>query len=161
LVPILWVFVRDREGTHRDEYFYSTNAGLSTRQTIEFDTGRKNIETTFQKVRSCLHLGTAGGWCRRTVIRVTPCWFGLDSMVASLDNELPAARRVGAIRSPGKTGLTLSDALTALRRWIWADGVFHRSVAGRTSKNSHSHCASSCTRLLTRRRRAVKVHLSS
>jgi hypothetical protein len=130
LVPILWVFVRDREGTHRDEYFYSTDAGLSTRQVIEFYTGRWNIETTFQEVRSCLHLGTAGGWCRRTVIRVTPCLFGLYSIVASLYNELPAARRVGAIRWLGKTGVTFSDALTAVRRRIWADGVFAQVRGG-------------------------------
>ena len=29
LVPILWVFVRDREGTHRDEYFYTTDVALA------------------------------------------------------------------------------------------------------------------------------------
>src|SRR5262249_26375341 len=27
LVSIRWVFVRDREGTHRDEYFYTTDVG--------------------------------------------------------------------------------------------------------------------------------------
>jgi hypothetical protein len=130
LVPILWVFVHDREGTHRDEYFYTTDVGLSAAQVIGYYTGRWNIETTFQEVRSCLHLETARGWCRTTVLRVTPCLFGLYSVVASLYNELPACRRVGAITWPGKTGVTFSDALTAVRRWLWSDGVLAQAGGG-------------------------------
>jgi hypothetical protein len=130
LVPILWVFVRDRDGTHRDEYFYTTDLGLSARQIIEYYTGRWNIETTFQEVRSGLHLETARGWCRATVLRITPCLFGLYSVVALLYNELPRSRRVGAINWPGKTGVTFSDALTAVRRWLWSDGVFARVQGG-------------------------------
>jgi DDE superfamily endonuclease len=129
-VPIRWVFARDREGTHRDEYFYTTDVGLGVRQVIESYTGRWNIETTFQEVRSCLHLGTASGWCRRTVLRVTPCLLGLYSVVASLYDELPAGQRTGAITWPGKTGVTFSDALTAVRRWIWSQGGFARVRGG-------------------------------
>ena len=131
LVPILWVFVRDREGTHRDEYFYTTDVALGARPVIGYYTGRWNIETTFQEARSCLHLETARGWCRATVLRVTPCLFGLYSVVASLYNELPTSRRVGAITWPGKTGVTFSDALRAVRRWLWADGVLAQ-VGGRS-----------------------------
>jgi hypothetical protein len=45
LVPIRWVFVRDREGMHRDEYFYTTDKGMSVGQVIGHYTGRWNIET--------------------------------------------------------------------------------------------------------------------
>jgi hypothetical protein len=64
------------------------------------------------------------------VLRVTPCLFGLYSVVALLYNQLPAGRRVGAITWPGKTGVTFSDALTAVRRWLWSDGVFARVEGG-------------------------------
>jgi DDE superfamily endonuclease len=130
LVPIFWVFVRDREGTHRDEYFYTTDVMLGGRQVIASYTGRWNIETTFQEVRSCLHLETVRGWCRTTVLRGTPCLFGLYSVVASLSNELPAARRTVAISWPGKTAVTFSDALAVVRRWVWSDGVFSRVHGG-------------------------------
>lgn len=130
LVPILWVFVRDRDGTHRDEYFYTTDLSLDARRIIKYYTGRWNIETTFQEVRSGLHLETARGWCRATVLRITPCLFGLYSVVACLYQELPRSRRVGAITWPGKTGVTFSDALTAVRRWLWSDGVFARVQGG-------------------------------
>ena len=134
LVPILWVFVRDRDGTHRDEYFYTTDPGLSVRQVIAYSTGRWNIETTFQEVRSCLHLETARGWCRTTVLRGTPCLFGLYAVVASLYNELPTARRIVAISWPGKRAVTFSDALAAVRRWVWSDGVFSPVNGGLTVK---------------------------
>ena len=132
LVPILWVFVRDREGTHRDEYFYTTDVRLGARQVIASYTGRWNIEITFQEVRSCLHLETARGWCRTTVLRGTPCLFGLYSVVATLYNELPTARRIVAISWPGKRAVTFSDALAAVRRWVWSDGVFSRVHGGPT-----------------------------
>jgi hypothetical protein len=130
LVSIRWVFVRDREGTHRDEYFYTTDVGMSVEQLIGYYTGRWNIETTFEEARSCLHLEATCGWCRETVLRVTPCLFGLYSVVASLYSELPASRRVGAIEWPGKTGVTFSDALAAVRRWVWAEGVFAQVEGG-------------------------------
>ena len=33
-MPIRWVFVRDRDGTHRDEYFYTTDPALDVRRII-------------------------------------------------------------------------------------------------------------------------------
>jgi len=132
LVPILWVFVRDRAGTHRDEYFYTTDVTLGAREVIASYTGRWNIETTFQEVRSCLHLETARGWCRTTVLRGTPCLFGLYSVVVSLYNELPKARGIMAISWPGKTAVTFSDALAVVRRWVWSDGVFAGAQGGST-----------------------------
>jgi hypothetical protein len=59
-----------------------------------------------------------------------PCLFGLYSVVALLDQERPKGRRVGAIHWPGKAGVTFSDALTAVRRWLWSDGVFARVQGG-------------------------------
>ena len=34
LVPIRWVFVHDRDGTHRDEYFYTTDPALAAAEII-------------------------------------------------------------------------------------------------------------------------------
>jgi hypothetical protein len=130
LVPIRWAFVRDREGTHRNEYFYTTDPVMGVAQLIGYYTGRWNIETTFEETRSCLHLEATCGWCRQTVLRVTPCVFGLYSVVALLYNQLPADRRVRAIEWPGKVGITFADALTAVRRWVWAEGVFRRVQGG-------------------------------
>lgn len=124
LVPLRWVFVRDRTGTHRDEYFFTTDATLTPAQIIGLYGGRWNIETTFQECRSSLGLETTRGWGRATVLRAAPCLFGLYSVVALLYHVLPSEHRTGAVTWPGKTGITFSDALAAVRRRIWADGIF-------------------------------------
>jgi hypothetical protein len=129
LVPIRWVFVHDATGTHRDEYLLTTAPGLSPGQVVATYCGRWNIETTFQESRSCLGLETTRGWCRSTVLRAAPCLFGLYSVIAVLFHSLPASKRAGGVSWPGKATVTFSDALTAVRRWVWAEGVFPQARA--------------------------------
>jgi hypothetical protein len=46
----------------------------------------------------------------------------------ALYHRLPDDRRAGAVRWPGKAGVTFSDALTAGHRWLWADAVFPQAA---------------------------------
>ena len=125
LVPIRWVFVHDRDGTHRDEYFFSTDPQMTAQATIETFTGRWSIETTFQELRAYLGLETTRGWCKNTVRRAAPCLFGLYSVIALLYAQLPANRtRSAVIDWPGKTDRTFSDAITAVRRDLWVTWAF-------------------------------------
>src|SRR5436853_627460 len=65
------------------------------------------------------------GWSRSTVLRVGPCLFGLYTVVVYLYAELP--RRFAGVRVvdwPGKQDVTFSDAITAVRRWLWQEWVF-------------------------------------
>jgi hypothetical protein len=118
------VFVRDRQGTHRDEYFYTTDPSLTPAALVGYYTGRWNIETTFQEARSCLGLETTRGWCAGTVLRAAPCLLGLYTAVALLYQALPESKRCGAVAWPGKSGVTFSDALAAVRRWLWQEWIF-------------------------------------
>jgi hypothetical protein len=125
LVPVLWIFVRDLTGTHRDEYFFTTDLDMTPRALIETYTGRWNIETTFQEMRSYLGLETTRGWSRNTVLRAAPFLFVLYTVVAWLYAELPARyARLRAVDWPGKRDVTFSDAITAVRRWLWVEWVF-------------------------------------
>jgi DDE superfamily endonuclease len=125
LVAVRWVFVHDLSGTHRDEYFFTTEPTMSPEMVIATYTGRWNIETTFQEARSYLGLETTRGWSRDTVLRVSPCLFGLYTVVAYLYAELPARyRRERVVDWPGKCDVTFSDAITAVRRWLWVEWVF-------------------------------------
>jgi hypothetical protein len=129
LVPVRWVFVRDRSGTHRDEYFFTTDVTMSPRAVIETDTGRWNIETTFQEARSYLGLETTRGRVRNTVLRAEPSLLALYTLVVWLYAELPLRyRRVHAVVWSGKVDVTFSDAITAVRRYLWVEGVF--SISG-------------------------------
>ena len=92
---------------------------------IETYVGRWNEETTFQEMRSYLGLETTRGWKERTVLRAAPCWFGMYTVVAGLYSQLPKryARERG-VEWAGKQDITFSDAITAVRRWLWVELVF-------------------------------------
>jgi len=127
LVPVRWVYVQDRTGTHRDDYLYSTDTTLTARQIIEIYTGRWNIETTFQEARSYLGLGSTRGWGRSTVLRAEPCLLGLYTVVAWLYHQLPSnLQEDGQVVWLGKDTLTFSDAITVVRRWLWQEWVLAR-----------------------------------
>src|SRR5262249_60586274 len=116
---VLWVFVHELSGTHRDEYFFTTDLTLSAREVIETYAARWNEETTFQEMRSYLGLETTRGWKEKTVLRAAPCLFGLYTVVACLYSRLPKRYARGrAVAWAGKTGGTFSDAITAVRRWL-------------------------------------------
>jgi hypothetical protein len=125
LVPVRWVFVHDLTGTHRDEDFFTTDVAMSPAAVIATYTGRWNIETTFQEVRSYLGLETTRGRCRNPILRAEPGLFVLYTVVVGLYAELPArSRRVRAVDGPGKSDVTFSEAITAVRRWLWVEWVF-------------------------------------
>lgn len=123
LVPLRWVFVHDRTGTHRDEYFFTTDPDLPPAAVVGLYTGRWNIETTFQELRCHLGLETTRGWCQKTVLRLAPCLFGLYTVVAVLYSLLPAFQRCAVVQWRGKDTIAFSDALGAVRRWLWTEGV--------------------------------------
>lgn len=68
LVPLRWVFVEDRTGTYRDEYFFTTDITLTPHQIIEAYTGRWAIEVTFEEVREHVGLESTRGHCARTIL---------------------------------------------------------------------------------------------
>jgi len=132
LVAIRWVFVHDLTGTHRDDYFFTTDVGMTPKTIVETFTRRWSIETTFQEMRAYLGLETTRGWSEKTVLRAAPCLFGLFSVVALLYARLPAKQtrtdpsrlRTCFLAWPGKADRTFSDAMTAVRRWLWVNWVF-------------------------------------
>ena len=125
LVEVRWVYVHDRTGTHRDSYLFSTDPTMTPARVIETYTGRWSIETMFQEMRAYLGLETTRGWSRATVLRAAPCLFGLYSVVALLYAALPAAATAeGAMTYRGKAEVTFSDAIGAVRRRLWQEGVF-------------------------------------
>lgn len=120
LVAVRWVYVHDCTGTHRDEYFFTTDLTMSATQVVECYTQRWSIETTFQECRAYLHLESTKGYCQHTVLRCTPCLFGFYTLVVLLYVQLPASARTrGAVVWQGKSTVTFSDMMACVRRAIW------------------------------------------
>jgi hypothetical protein len=81
LVDVRWVYVHDGTGTHRDEDFLTTEMTLKPPPSVEGDTPRGSVETTCQECRAYLKLESTQGDGQHTVLRLTPCWFGLYTTV--------------------------------------------------------------------------------
>ncbi len=125
LVEVSWVFVHDLTGTHRDEYFYTTDMSMRSNEIVEAYTMRWSIETTFQESREYLHLESPKCHSKNTVLRTTPSLFSLYTVVVLLYLNLPAkAKQKVAILWDGKQTLTFSDMIVAVRREIWIQWVF-------------------------------------
>jgi hypothetical protein len=121
LVPIRWVFVHDCQGTHRDEYFYTTDTSLSGPQIISWFTSRWPIETTFQEMRAHLGFETPRQHVAKSVLRMAPCLLGLFSMVCLIFAEYTRRYSVHIENRPCymKSEPTFSDAITTVRRLLW------------------------------------------
>jgi hypothetical protein len=136
LVEVRWVYVHDKSGTHRDEYFFSTDVSLTAQMIVETYVRRWNLETTFQEMRSYLGLETTRGWKKETVLRVEPCLFGLYSVVVCLHRQLPAKyKQSRGVDWEGKEGMTFSDAMTGVRKWLWKEWVFRAAGHGAAFEN--------------------------
>jgi hypothetical protein len=126
LVELRWVYVEDREGTHRPEYFFSTNPQMPLKQIVEYYTLRWAIEVTFEEIRLHLGLGTTRHWSKAAVQRVEPWLFALFSVVTlvyveHLRRNPPRPRSYPWYR---KSEATFADGLAVVRHLIWVESVF-------------------------------------
>jgi len=150
LVPVRWVFVHDVQGTHRDEYLYSTDPTMRPDRIVSLFTGRWSIEVTFQEVRAHLGFTTPRNWSKRSVLRTAPCLLGLFSLVSLIYARHARDRRIPPLRALWyvKEETTFSDAMTTVRRLCWESIL----------KESWKHTG--VTKLPTRLRRTLLDHLS-
>ena len=83
---------------------------------------------TFEEVRE--HLGIEGlrHWCKRSMLRIVPCLFGLFSVVTLIYHEHLKRHPVRLIQRPGykKAEPTFADAVTTVRELFWSETVFQQ-----------------------------------
>jgi hypothetical protein len=124
-VAVLWILVHDCMGTHRDDYFFTTDVNMSAKDLIECYTGRWSIEVTFEEMRAYMGLETTRCRTENAVLREAPWLFGVFSLVCLMFASLPAGRRAKlTITWVGKSEVTFADAITGLRKWLWRNWVF-------------------------------------
>jgi hypothetical protein len=96
--------------------------------------GKNRSQWHFTRPAACPTNLPAVSRVRENLLRAdydaAPCLFGLYSAVAILYRALPESKRSGPVRWPGKSGATFSDALAAVRRWLWSEWVLPRAGAG-------------------------------
>jgi len=125
LVPVRWVFAQDAQGTHRDEYCFTTDPALSGPEIVSLFTARWAIETMFQEMRTHLGIETTRQRVAKSVLRTGPCLFGLFSLVSLIFAEY-ARRHPVRVRTAAwyaKTEPTFSDAMATVRRLFWLETI--------------------------------------
>ena len=129
LAPVRWVHVHDIEGTHRDDWVYSTDPTLAPAQIVSFFTGRWPIETTFQEVRAHLGFETTQQRTEKSVLRTAPCLLGLFSVVCLIYAAHVKDAKASVRQTPwyAKLEPTFSDALATVRRLFWEQTIFKQS----------------------------------
>ncbi len=126
LVPIRWVFVRDQRGTHRDEYFFTTDPALAPEQIVSWYTQRWGIETTYQERRAHRGFETTRQRVATSVRRTGPCLLGLFSVISLIYAAHVRDHRpqLQSLRWYAKDQPTFADALTTVRRLLWEETIF-------------------------------------
>lgn len=138
LVPLVWVFIRDVSGTHRDEYLFCPAPGtFTTAQIIAFYTQRWRIEVTFQEVQQPLGFASPRNWCENSVLRTAPVLLGLYSLACLIFHEHHKRHTVAPTNRPGstKTSVTFIDVLATVRSLFWKQTVFTQPPFARLFKN--------------------------
>jgi hypothetical protein len=123
LVPVRWVHVHDVQGTHRDDYFYTTDLTLTAPQIVSLFTGRWSIEVTFQEIRAHLGFATPRNWSKQSVLRTAPCLLGLFSVISLIFHRHTHGKGTRPLSFDWyqKGEPTFSDAMICVRRLCWTE----------------------------------------
>lgn len=129
-VAIRWVLVVDPSAKRRPAAFFSTDRTMTPQQIVENFVLRWNVEVTFEEARRHLGLETQRQWSDLAIARTTPVLLSLFSLVCLMAHHLTAAGKLlpGLDRLVPKTEATFSDVLALVRRAIWAEKYFDKSV---------------------------------
>ena len=129
-VPIRWVLVVDPSGKHDPEAFFSTDRTMKPQQIVEGFVWRWNVEVTFEESRRHLGVETQRQWSDLAIARTNPVLLGLFSLVCLIAHHLTATMKLVPASTAWylKTEATFSDVLALVRRAIWAEKYFDKSV---------------------------------
>jgi hypothetical protein len=128
-VPVRWVLVRDVVGEHDPQAFLCTDLEADALEVLRWFVRRWAVEVTFEEVRRHLGVETQRQWSDKAIARTTPALLALFSLVTLWANDLVGQGRLDprcAAWYP-KRHLTFSDALAAVRRQLWEEGLFQTS----------------------------------
>lgn len=128
LVPIRWVFVHDRDGTHEDRYFYSTDPSFSPSKIVTLYTARWSIEVTFEEVRFHLGFHTPRCWSKNSVLRTGPLLLGLFSVVCLIYHRHTRGKGTRPVATAwyAKAQVSFADAIATVRGLLWRQTVLER-----------------------------------
>jgi hypothetical protein len=126
-VPVRWILVRDPEGEFKTQALLCTDLDADPEQILRWFVMRWQLEVTFQEMRRHLGFETQRQWSDLAIGRTTPALLGLFSLV-TLFAHRQMRQAAGALRRQAawyrKAHPTFADALTMVRKELWASATF-------------------------------------
>lgn len=118
--PVRWALVRDPEGKHGDEVFFTTETDLEAKDLVEAFVWRWGLETTFQEARALLGLETLRNRAATSVGRSVPMLLAVYSLVVVWFAKHVSAPESYKRNTPWytKPSVTFSDMCAAARQDI-------------------------------------------
>ena len=130
-VPIRWVLVRDPAGDLEPQAFFCTDLAADPINILGWFVMRWQVEVTFQESRAHLGVETQRQWSDRAILRTTPVLLGMYSLTTLWATTLfDAGARPREAAWYGKSSLTFSDAIAAVRHSLWLSEYFVTSDQG-------------------------------
>lgn len=127
---IAWVIVRDPQGHHRDEAFYTTDLAMAPLEIIRHFIERWSIEVTFEESKRFLKIESTRNRTKESVLRSFPLLLSLFSVItiwyADRFKEQPQVLTEQDWYR--KQEPTFADALRAMRKDIWDLNLFSISA---------------------------------
>lgn len=138
LVPVRWVHVRDRQGTHRDDYLFTTDLTMDPATIVTLYTRRWNLETTFQELRAQHRIESTRVWSQQAVMTYIPCLFGLYTLAVIVRGRT-STEPLRPRQDPWypKANATYTDLINDVRTIFWRQHLFEPPKHRRTRKNPH------------------------
>lgn len=129
-VPIRWVLLKDPKGVIKSKALLCTNMDFSAKEIVDEFIKRWTVEVTFEEVRAHLGVETQRQWSDKAIARTTPILMALFSLVSiwadMLNNK--GLLQIKPCAWYKKTKPTFSDAIAAVRQFIWRKNKFLSSV---------------------------------
>ncbi|GHO79669.1 hypothetical protein KSD_74400 [Ktedonobacter sp. SOSP1-85] len=120
-LPLRWVLTRDPKRKHEPRAYFSTDQAQSGLSIVIDFMKRWCAEVTFEESRAHLGIETQRQWSDKAIERMTPCLFGLYSLVALLGYRLHPRGDIPFQRTAWyqKQQATFIDVLAAVRWHLW------------------------------------------
>src|SRR5581483_11184892 len=130
-VPIRWVVLRDPQSQFSPQALLCTDQAISATQIIEWFVLRWQVEVTFHEVRTHLGVETQRQWSDLAILRTTPAFLGLFSLVTLFAQTLLDGKPLPVRQAAWYTKAlpTFADTLAFVRQQLWPVTLFCMSSA--------------------------------
>ena len=127
------VCVRDPNGEHDDEFFFSTDLTMSPEEIILYYTGRWSIEVVFRECKQYLGIQDPQARKMDAIARIVPFGLWLNALIKCWFLLLPRETQLQSMQNdpwyPHKNTISFQDMLTALRTHFWRNLISPRSTS--------------------------------